>query len=117
MAGLVPAIHVFAAKTWMPGTRPRLSGTDCASCRVLQGEASSGCAAALGRPGGGRLKIECGLAWCWARRGWFLEKSGNRSPMHEIGVDQSGEGERTFDNLVGVVCQPQQDESNKGDRH
>jgi hypothetical protein len=30
MAGLVPAIHVFAPiegpKTWMPGTRPRLSG-------------------------------------------------------------------------------------------
>src|SRR5882724_7299613 len=31
MAGLVPAIHVFLGlsegKTWMPGTRPRLSGT------------------------------------------------------------------------------------------
>src|SRR6266478_6288365 len=27
----VPAIHVFASrKTWMPGTRPRLSGTVCA---------------------------------------------------------------------------------------
>jgi hypothetical protein len=29
MAGLVPAIHVLAvAKTWMPDTRPRLSGLD-----------------------------------------------------------------------------------------
>ena len=30
MAGLVPAIHVFAAvaavKTWMPGTRPGMMG-------------------------------------------------------------------------------------------
>jgi hypothetical protein len=25
MAGLVPAIHVFAAKTWMPGTRPGMT--------------------------------------------------------------------------------------------
>jgi hypothetical protein len=32
MAGLVPAIHAFIvpppSKTWMPGTRPRLSGLD-----------------------------------------------------------------------------------------
>jgi hypothetical protein len=31
MAGLVPAIHVFvlarAFKTWMPGTRPGMTGT------------------------------------------------------------------------------------------
>ncbi|HLJ18765.1 MAG TPA: hypothetical protein VKU84_01125 [Stellaceae bacterium] len=30
MAGVVPAIHVFFVekrKTWMPGTRPRLSGS------------------------------------------------------------------------------------------
>jgi galactarate dehydratase len=27
MAGLVPAIHVFAAKTWMPGTRPGMTIT------------------------------------------------------------------------------------------
>jgi hypothetical protein len=31
MAGLVPAIHVFvelnAAKTWMPGTRPGMTGS------------------------------------------------------------------------------------------
>jgi hypothetical protein len=27
MAGLVPAIHVFPeAKTWMPGTRPGMTG-------------------------------------------------------------------------------------------
>ncbi|WP_426437847.1 hypothetical protein [Bradyrhizobium genosp. P] len=26
MAGLVPAIHVFAAKTSMPGTRPGMTG-------------------------------------------------------------------------------------------
>ncbi len=32
MAGLVPAIHVFASgkesKTWMPGTRPGTTETD-----------------------------------------------------------------------------------------
>jgi hypothetical protein len=31
MAGLVPAIHVFAtakSKTWMPGTRPGMTGTE-----------------------------------------------------------------------------------------
>jgi hypothetical protein len=26
MAGLVPAIHVLAARTWMPGTRPGMTG-------------------------------------------------------------------------------------------
>jgi len=26
MAGLVPAIHVFAAKTWMPGLKPGMTG-------------------------------------------------------------------------------------------
>src|SRR6185437_13242079 len=25
VAGLVPAIHAFAAKTWMPGTRPGMT--------------------------------------------------------------------------------------------
>jgi hypothetical protein len=27
MVGLVPAIHVFAAKTWMPGTRPGMTNS------------------------------------------------------------------------------------------
>ena len=26
MAGLVPAIHVLAARTWMPGTTPGMTG-------------------------------------------------------------------------------------------
>jgi hypothetical protein len=27
MAGLVPAIHVFAGRTWMPGTRPGMTNS------------------------------------------------------------------------------------------
>src|SRR5258708_2425017 len=36
--------------------------------------------------------------------------------MHEICTDQPGEGERAFHDLVGVVRQTQQDESNEGYR-
>jgi hypothetical protein len=34
MAGLVPAIHVFAhrRKTWMPGTRPGMTNLKFAAC-------------------------------------------------------------------------------------
>jgi hypothetical protein len=39
MAGLVPAIHVlFAAKTWMPGTRPGMTrGNTVNCCRSQRG--------------------------------------------------------------------------------
>jgi len=33
MAGLVPAIHVFAAKTWMPSTAPSIIPPDCGHLR------------------------------------------------------------------------------------
>src|SRR5882672_11605740 len=120
MPGLVPGIHVLAnllqEKSWMAGTSPRPSGTDCASCGYLQVEASAGSVTTSRRPGDGWLEIEFDLVWCWALRGFFLKKSSNRSPMHEIGADQPGEGERTFHDGVGIVSQAQQQEGDQGNR-
>jgi hypothetical protein len=35
VAGLVPAIHVFATKTWMPGTRPGMT-REKKKCQALR---------------------------------------------------------------------------------
>jgi hypothetical protein len=86
------------------------------SCRLLQLEAIACRATTLRRPGGGWLEVEFDLVWCWALRGFFLKKSSNRSPMHEIGADQPGESKRTFHDGVGVVSQAQQQEGDQGNR-
>jgi hypothetical protein len=51
MAGLVPAIHVFsnchAVKTWMPGTRPAMTGSYIPALarrpRMTEGKRATGC--------------------------------------------------------------------------
>jgi hypothetical protein len=74
----------------MAASSPRLSGTAFAlSCRPsLQV----------------RPEIKDGLLWglFWRRR---LKEIAERFSLHEIGADESGEGEQTFDNFVRLMSQ------------
>src|SRR6266851_8555503 len=80
----------------------------CLSCRVLRGEVSANIAAPSRGAGCMWSEVKSGLLWLG---GWrSLEKFADRAPMHQVGADEPGEGERAFYDLVGVVSQPQQQE-------
>jgi len=68
----------------------------------------------VGRAGGARAEIELALLRVWFR--WEPETIGDRAPLHQIGLDEPGEGERAGDDPVGVVGEAQQHEGDQGDR-
>src|SRR5260370_24730155 len=59
-------------------------------------------------------EVKSGLLWL----GWWgsLEKFGDRAPMHQVGSDQAGEGERAGHDPVGVVSQAQRQKGDQRDR-
>src|SRR6202163_5092643 len=59
-------------------------------------------------------EVKSGLLWLGEWRS--LEKFADRAPVHQVGADEPGEGERAFYDLVGVVSQPQQQEGDQRDR-
>ena len=89
----------------MPGLVPRVSGTVRALCRDLHGGTTTG-TTTLSRSGRLRLEVEHYLWWLWL--GNWLEKLGNWPSLHQVCVDQPGEGERAGDDPVGIMDQAQQ---------
>ena len=78
----------------MAGLDPRLSGMTFAfSCRRHRRKV--------------RPKIEEGLLLrlFWRRR--WLKEIADRSSLHEVGADEPGEGELTFDNFVSLMGKAQ----------
>src|ERR1700682_4802685 len=94
-----------AVKTWMPGTRPQVSGTIHASCGLVHGGAGPSistpprCACCFW------LEVEGGLLRLWRWLG--VEKLSNRSAEHQVCPDKPCEGERAGHDFAGVVSQPQ----------
>src|SRR5258708_8532414 len=86
----------------------------CVSCRLQHGGVSTNIAAPLRRTGCMWSEVKSGLLWL----GWWgsLEKFGDRAPMHQVGSDQAGEGERAGHDPVGVVSQAQQQKGDQRDR-
>src|SRR5258708_5369682 len=86
----------------------------CLSCRLQHGGVSTNIAAPLRRTGCMWSEVKSGLLWL----GWWgsLEKFGDRAPMHQVGSDQAGEGERAGHDPVGVVSQAQQQKGDQRDR-
>src|ERR1700686_2330208 len=86
----------------------------CLSWCLPHGDVSTTIAAPLRRPGCIWSEVKSGLLWLG---GWrSLEKFADRAPVHQVGADEPGEGERAFYDLVGVVRQPQQQEGDQRDR-
>src|SRR3981189_909111 len=85
------------------------------SCRLLHCGTSPACATTTSRSGGGRLEIEYVLLGIGLWRG-CLEQPPDWSSMHKICLYEPGEGERAFDNSVGIVRQAEQQEGYEGDR-
>lgn len=75
---------------WMPGSSPLLSGLD-------------------------RGPLEGELIWIVGRRFWWVEQVVQVASVHQVGADEAGEGERTFDELLGGLGHPQQQEGDQGD--
>src|SRR5258708_8005655 len=86
----------------------------CLPCRLQHGGVSANIAAPLRRTGCMWSEVKSGLLWL----GWWgsLEKFGDRAPMHQVGSDQAGEGERAGHDPVGVVSQAQQQKGDQRDR-
>src|SRR5262245_16602098 len=80
----------------------------CFSCRFLHWGTSTTCATTLSRSRGGRPKIKYDLSWPRLWKWWRLQELGDRPSVHEVCSDQPSEGERAFDNFVGVMGQAQQ---------
>src|SRR4030088_1937534 len=116
MAGLVPPIHVLLCCHTKEDVDARHKATvvwhgPCLSCRVLRGEVSANIAAPSRGAGCMWSEVKSGLLWLG---GWrSLEKFADRAPVHQVGADEPGEGERAFYDLVGVVSQPQQQEGDQ----
>src|SRR5215467_7693055 len=65
------------------------------------------------RPCGGQPKIK--LRLLWLRFWWWFEKFRDRPPVHQIGPDEPGEGERAHNDFVGLMGEAQQQESDQCD--
>src|SRR5260370_31441029 len=86
----------------------------CLSWRLPDGDVSTNIAAPWRGAGCMWSEVKSGLSWL---RGWrSLEKLGDRAPMHQVGLDEPGEGERACHDSIGVVSQPQQQEGDQCDR-
>ena len=85
------------------------------SCRPLHGEAGAQGSALVRLAGGVSVEGETGLARFGSWRGGSSHPLVEGATLHEIGPDQPGEGERAFDDAVGVMRQAQQQEGDERD--